>query len=220
MNAPTYVDYGGDTSSYTPAQLNVAFVQAELGAERYLQTYMQPTNVTGVYVYPMQANDRRLYLGVNYVRQVYNAVPLMEYPYDTTLETNVNGYAFILDAERGIIDLRLKNIYYRYRWQGSPYQVQVAFNAGLDPSLKQDPNLLAALKALTDMWLMQNFDPSNFAGGIGDPGIQSWSSLDYNESRVGTSLKSTMFGNSPQANMIVRLLRPFRKYKAMHLPRT
>lgn len=211
----TFIQYGGQTGSYTTAQLNAALVQAELMVEKYLGTYLCSTTVTGSYPWPTQTYDWRMRLGVNYLQNVDLVTPQHEYYCDQTL-VDGQGYAFIKHAETGVVDLRLNYWPSCSCWAGYGrlYMVRIVYTAGFP--YQGDPMMLTALTQLGNWFLTYLFNPDGFESEAGG-GVQSWSSLDYSESRA--KLYDTIFGNSPTANAIARLLKVHKRKPAMALGR-
>lgn len=212
LTIPLFVTYGGQPGAYSAAQQNIAITQAELMVENYLSTYLVSTTVTGSFPWPMQTYDWRMRVGCNYLISIGSVVPQIE-DNNTSVYLTGTGYAFIRDFNTGVIDLRVNTL--ACNAVGAAYMVQLVYTAGLN--MPNDPNLLLVLTLLTQWYLTAMFDGDNFGGGQGDPAVISWSSLDYSQS--GQKLLDTFFGSSPMANMITRLLKPYKQKPAMALGR-
>jgi len=93
-------------------------------------------------------------------------------------------------------------------------QVRVVATYGLSTGTASDARLQMALVTAADLALQQMIDPYGADGGAGDPGIKSFSSLSYSETRSDGSYKMTAFGDSARANYAARMLSNFKYHRA------
>ena len=217
----TFVQYGGQTGTSTVAQRTAAYAMAEGLAAQEIGTYPSPTTVTGTYSWPPLGQPLKLehdrLTGVASVTAIHEAGCDCA---DDSVE--LEGCAWILDADNGVVDLRqCGNTLKAYcagcctcegsAWgYGLPKQVRIVYTAGLPSGAASDPRLLMGLVTGADLMLQQMIDPSGAEGGPGDPGVQQYSTQGYSEQR--TKLRETAFGYSARANYAAKMLRHF-KYK-------
>lgn len=216
-----YVAYGGATGTATSAQLQAAFAMAESQAQQYIGTFLTPTTVTGTYSWPPLGQPLELpYTHVSSVQSVIGIHDAGCNCADDSIE--LSGCAWILDGDGGIISVEecgntIKASCSGCRCWGyrqSAFQARVVFVAGLPTSAASDPRLLQGLTIAAQMALNQMIDPMNAEGGAGNPGIQSFRSLTYSETRAESSYKHTAFGASALANYVADMLEVFRYNRA------
>jgi hypothetical protein len=209
-----FVQYGGTTGTATSAQIQAALAMAEGLAAQEIGTFPSPTTVTGTYSWPPQGQPLKLehdrLVSVSSVTAIHEAGCDCA---DDAVE--LEGCAWILDADNGVVDLRQCGNAVQAQCAGCscsgfPYQVRVVYTAGLPAGAASDPRLLMGLVTGADLMLQQMTDPAGAEGGPGDPGVQRYSTQGYSEER--TKLKETAFGSSARANYAAKMLRHF-KYK-------
>jgi hypothetical protein len=199
---------------------------AEGFAVQEIGTFLSPTTVTGTYTWPPM--DQPLQLEHTHLNSVGNVTAVHDAGCDCRDDaTEIEGCAWILDQDGGTVSLRECNntakancsgcICGNPRYDTRPLQVQIAYTAGLPASAASDPRLLMGLVTAADLALQQIIDPAGAEGGAGDPGVKSFRSLSYSETRADGSTRMTAFGNSPRANYAARMLRAFKYYRAMKL---
>jgi len=205
LTEAVYATYNGWSGSASPEQLEAAFVMSEENATAELGSYLLPTTTTGTATLPIL--DQVLVLPYGHVSSVA-AVRVVAHQYGQCEDVFTAGVscAYILDEYAGIISLRGLGSICPCAYQGPPpYRVELVFTSGL-PAGKavSTPNILHALTIAAQLALEQIIDPAAAEGGPGDPGVQAWRSLGYQEQR--TPLRDTAFGSSPRANYAARLL--------------
>jgi len=216
-----FVAYGGATGTTTAAQREAAYDIAESQAAEEVGTFLQPTDVTGTYSWPIIFGIP-LQLPYTYLNSVASVTSIHEAGCDCADDSiELEGCAWIKDAPGGLVDLRecgntLKASCSGCRcggvgWAGA-YQARIVYNAGLPASAASDSVILMALTVAARLALEQITDPEAAAGGAGDPGIKSFRSLTYSETRAESSYKNTAFGSSAKANYAANLLKVY-KYK-------
>lgn len=232
MNDTIAEDYGMFVTGLptgTATQRTAAYTIAEQQAMRFFGTYLEPTTITGTSPWPM--GTTRVQLPVRRLRSVGSVVAIHEAGCDCETDSyEISGCAWVRDYDLGVIDLRSCGStigggaatcncagaqgYGRYGRR--PYLLRVAATFGFDSGLlASDYTVLLALTVLSRMHFRQIVDPSGAEGGPGDPGLSSVSEKGYSESRMG--LKDTIFGSTPEANMVYRLLKgsPYRPQRVL-----
>lgn len=198
LNDSIFVQYGGQTGTFSSAQRSAAYLIAEQQATTYLNTFLLPTTVTGTWGY-----GARVVTDYGYVSQVKAVNILSKDSYtECTLQTD-SGCVFIWEDTFGYLDVGCILNYCNCGNYLVPYQIQVAYTAGLPTGVANQPAMLLALTMAAQISLNEMIFPSQNEG-TGDIGIQEFSSLDYSEKRV--ALKRTAFGNSAKANKVAQLL--------------
>ena len=210
-----FTQYGGLTGTSTVPQRQAAYTIAEGLAAEEINTFVGITRVTGTYSWPPMGQP--LQLEKDRVAGIVSVTAVLDAGCDCAQDAiELSGCAWVKDAAAGIIDVRqcgdtLKascaSCYSRY---SSPYQARVVFEAGLPTGTWADPRLLMGLTTAAIIALDQMIDPESGEGGAGEPGVKSFSSLSYSETRVDSSYGMTAFGNSARANLAARMLRPFK----------
>jgi hypothetical protein len=198
LNDSIFIQYGGTTGSFTAAQRSAAYLIAEKQATKHVGTFLLPTTVTGTFSY-----SPRIVTDYGYVSQVYSVNIISKDNFtECTLQQN-SGCVFIWEDTFGYLDVGCLMSYCHCNKWIVPYQVQLAYQAGLPTGVASQPDILLALTMAATISLNEMVFPSQNEG-VGDVGIEQFSSLDYSEKRK--ALKNTSFGNSARANKIASLL--------------
>lgn len=194
-----FVQYGGQTGTFTSAQRQAAYLTAEMQATQYIGTFLLPTIVTGTYGYA----GRFVTTDYGYVHRII-AVTILSKDSATacTLQED-SSCAFIWDDTFGYLDARClsagacncNNILV-------PYQYRIAYEAGLPTGTANQPTVLLGLTMAAQIVLNEMAYPSANES-TGDIGVTEFSSQQYSEKR--NKLKHTAFGNSAKANYIAHL---------------
>ena len=216
LNDTIFVNNGGALGSFTTAQRNASYQLAEMQVTAYIGTLLLPVIVTGTY--PFQ-NKARLATDYGYVQRLLSVnILTRENASDCSLTSN-DGCGYIYDDTYGYVDFRrLSSVCgCGWGWWGSPYpayvvynvpyQIQIAYEAGLPTGTANQPGILEALTILAKIDL--NEKSPGLVGvneGVGDVGIQKFKSLEYFEERGKHSLVKTALGESAQAMRAKRLL--------------
>jgi hypothetical protein len=190
--------YGGQLDQFSPGQRTAAYLIAETQAASYVGTLLLPTVITGTWGY-----SPNIVTDYGYVSQIFSVNFLtIDSPTATVLTSN-SGYAFIFNDTYGYVDVFGLLGYCGCAGGGIPYQVQVAYQAGLPTGVATQPAFLLALTMAAQLSLNEMIFPSQNES-TGDIGIESYSSLDYSEKRV--KARRTVFGTSAKAEKIANLL--------------
>ena len=220
-----FTAYGGQTGTSTAAQRTAAYAIAESQAVEQIGTFVSPTVVTGTYSWPPLGQPLQLpYTHLNSVTSVTAVHDAGCDCLDDAIE--LSGCAWVLDFDGATLDLRECGDTLRASCSGcncgsaygaGPLQARIVYTAGLPSGAANDPRLLMGLVTIADMALQQIIDPGNAPGGAGNPGIKSFSSLSYSETRSDGSQKMTIFGDSARANYAAQMLSNFKYTRAMKL---
>jgi hypothetical protein len=213
--------YGGKgTGSFTSAQLQIAYQQAEQQTVAYIGTFLLPTIVTGTFV-TVQTATQRIATDYGYVNRILDVVVKTEkITYSGGCELiNSRGGAFIYEDTFGYVDVyKLQTIYginynpYPYGGympisSNTPYQFQIVYEAGLPTGTSTLPMMLQAMTMAAQIHLNEMFPGVvGMNEGTGDVGIQEFESFGYRERRTAHSLRRTAFGNSAVANKVASLI--------------
>lgn len=206
-----YTEYGGNIDTSTEGQRNAAYVIAEKKMTEHIGTFLLPTIVTGTYQWP---GGNPLVLPYSYINSISSVTVLSpENCYQDCDIDESDGCVFVRNDTYGYVDVRkiasycgCSNSY------GYPYQVRIAYKAGLPTGTANMPDMLLALKTVAEIELNAMIDP--YANeGAWNVGIEEFSNQDYREKR--TKLKNTVFGNSAAANYAASLVSGYRRMRAL-----
>jgi hypothetical protein len=196
-------------------------------AAQEIGTFVSPTVVTGTYSWPPL--NQPLVLEHSHLSAVASVYGIHDAGCDCADDSiEIEGCAWILDGDAGYVSLRecgntvkASCSGCRCSWSNNfgtgPLQVRIVYTAGLPTEAADDPRLLMGLVTVADLALEQIIDPAAAEGGAGDPGIKSFSSLSYSETRADGSFRSSAFGNSARANYAANMLRVFKYKRALKL---
>jgi hypothetical protein len=198
LNDSIFVENGGQTGSFTATQRSNAYRIAEQQATNYLGTFLLPTIVTGTW-----GQSPRIVTDYGYVHQVYAVNFLSKNNLQSCTLQSDAGCVFVWEDTYGYLDVSCLINYCNCAGLVIPYQVQVAYQAGLPTGVANQPAVLLALTMAAQISLNEMIFPSQNET-TGDVGVEAFSSLDYSEKR--TKLGRTAFGNSAKAQKIAQLL--------------
>lgn len=198
LNDSIFIEYGGQTGSFTAAQRQNAYRIAEQQATNYIGAPLLPVVVTGTWGYAP-----RIVTDWGYVHQVFSTQILgVGYSSTCSLYTG-SACSYIAEDTFGYIDISCLVQYCNCVGLVVPYQVQIAYQAGLPTGLASQPPFLLALTMAAQISLNEMTFPSQNES-TGDIGVESYSSLDYSEKRV--KMRRTAFGTSAKAEKIANLI--------------
>lgn len=206
LNNQTYIDYGGQTGTFSNTQLQSSYWLAEMEVSAYIGTLLLPTIVSGTFPYQ---HSSRLKMDYGYVSEILSvSVLTKESPSSCDLTTK-DGCGYIYHDIFGYIDFkRVSGICScSWWWLGSPYplytigypvyQISVAYKAGLPTGTANQPGILEALTILAQIDLNEK-QPGN-AGSNESPGdapLTRFRSIDYAEGRKISMFIRTNMGQS------------------------
>lgn len=216
LNDSIFVEYGGKSGTFSQTQRNASYLIAEMQVTNYIGTFLLPTIVTGTYPY---MGKNRIPTDYGYVSQLLN-VNVKSKGFLSTDCSLVDNKAcgYIYDDTYGYIDFKqvalICGLSLWGTWGGSaivvpniPYQIDIAYQAGLPTGTANQPPVLEALTILAQIDLNEK-DPGN-AGineATGDVGVQDFRSLDYKETRAAHALIKTALGDSAKSQRAKKLL--------------
>ena len=208
LSDTVFSNYGQDPLKGTSGQRKAAFIIAEKFVWSDIDTFLKPTNVTGTFHYIGQHSVLLDYAYVNQVHWV-RFIDTEENIYWTITGTD-NVYVQIRDDIYGIVDLDwvVANCGGCHTHSPSPYQIEIAYNAGLQTGTSMQPDHLLALATYADIILNEIVGHGNEAPG--DARIDQFSNQSYSEVR---RLKNTTFGGSPRANFVSKLFQDLRVHR-------
>ncbi len=203
--------YGGKGSgTFSSAQLNIAFQQAEHQATAYIGTFLLPTIVTGTYS-TVPTFTQRIATDYGYVNRILDvSIKTQKINYSSGAELlSSSGAAFIYDDTFGYVDVyRLQSICGCPSTSNYPYQYQITYEAGLPTGTATLPLMLQALTMAAQIHLNEMYPGIvGMNEGVGDVGIQEFESFTYRERRTAHSLVKSAFGGSAQATRIANLIK-------------
>ena len=213
-----YIDYGGQTGSFTNSQLQSSYWLAEMQVSAYLGTLLLPTIVTGTYPF---MSKFRLGTDYGYVSRLLSVNILTRTQANTCELTPNDGCGYIYEDTFGYVDFkRLASVCGCCNlgwWQGSPYplygvserpyQIQIAYEAGLPTGTANQPGILEALTILAQIDL--NEKVPGLVGmneSPGDAPLTRFRSIDYAEGRKISMFIRTNLGQSSKAMRAKMLL--------------
>ncbi len=201
LNDNIFVEFGGQTGSYSVSQRQLAYRIAEQQATTFINAPLLPTVITGTFGY-----QPRIVTDYGYVNRVL-AVNILSRDNWTncTLQSN-NGCVFIWDDTFGYLDVSCVTNYCGCGYLPAPSQVQVVYEAGLSTGVASQPAILLALTMAATISLHEMVFPSANES-TGDIGLKEFTSMGYSgysEKRVGTTPNA--FGNSAKAYKIGQLI--------------
>lgn len=198
LNDQIFTQYGGQTGTFTAAQRTAAYVISEKQTTNFLNTFLLPTVITGTWGYA-----GRIVTDYGYVNEIYSVSILSKNNLNTCSLQTDSACVFVWDDTYGYLDVGclLSNCSCSIT---VPFQVQVAYQAGLPTGVATQPDMLLGMVMAATISLNEMIFPSQNEG-TGDIGIEEFSSLDYREKRK--NLVNTEFGNSARANKITQLIR-------------
>lgn len=198
LNDQVFVQNGGQTGTFTSAQRQAAYVIAEQQMTSHIGTFLLPTIVTGTFPY-----QQRITTDYGYVHQVYSVSILSQDLRSTACNLHSSSACVNIWSDTfAYLDLGCISLACDC-YVSVPYQIQVAYQAGLPTGVASQPAMLLALTMAAQISLNEMAYPSQNEG-TGDIGIEEFSSLGYREKRV--KLVRNAFGSSAKANKIGQLV--------------
>ena len=220
LDDATFALYGGKIGSFSSAQLQIAYQMAEQQTTAYIGTFLLPTIVTGTFT-TVQTTTQRIATDYGYVSRILDVIVKTEkITYSGGCELlSSRGGAFIYEDTFGYIDVyKLQTIYginynpYPYGGympisSNTPYQFEIAYEAGLPTGTATLPMVLQAMTLAAQIHLNEMFPGVvGMNEAVGDAGVQEFQSFRYRERRTAHALRRTAFGGSAQASRIASLL--------------
>lgn len=210
--------YGGvGTGTFSQAQLQSSYLLAEMQVTEYIGTFLLPTTVTGTYPFMYQT---RLATDYGYVSQLLSVTLLTKTPGSNTCDlTRNDGCGYIYQDTFGYIDFKclLSTCRCGVPWWGGqmvpaiaaqlPYQIELAYVAGLPTGTANQPGIMQALTILAQTDLNEKFPGAVGANeSLGAVGIQKFDALDYHEERAQHALIKTALGDDAKSQRAKKLI--------------
>lgn len=215
LNDANYSLYGGQgTGSFASAILQNAYMMAEIQVTNYIGAPLLPITITGTYPFMHQS---RLATDYGYVQQLLSvSVQTRQNCPDCDLTAN-NGCGYVYQDTFGYVDFRQLASVCGWSWWGypsspyilsyAPYQIQLAYIAGLPTGTATQPSIMRALTIVAQANLNDMFP--GVVGqneSVGMVGVQSFKSLDYSEERAAHALVKTALGDDAQSQRAKKLI--------------
>lgn len=205
MTDEIFSQYGGNTGTASVALRQIAYQIAESAVYYDLDTPLQLTTFTGVFVY----DSSQIVLDHAYV----NRVLLTQYLDDNddvyhSVTGTGNDWVRMIDADLGVLEISpYPYLSCQSRFRSNPFKVSVVYVAGLSSGTSYDPRILLALTSYSKVQINEMIGYGN--EGPGDVGITEFKALEYSEKRM--PMLRTGYGNSSIAQYIHKLLGPYRQ---------
>lgn len=201
-----FLQYGGLTGTSTVADRQVAYFLSEQAVSTYIDTLLVNTRVTGTY--QLRVN-RPVVLDYTYVWGIAGVTIWSRDRNSSCTMTSTSSCAYLRDGQYGIVDVRLVgscgcSSFY------DPYQIEIAFDAGLPSGTAWSPTTLRALAVQAQIELNE-LEVISQNEGPGDVGITEYRNQEYMEKRA--EVIRTSLGNSPLSAYVARLLRPLVRHR-------
>lgn len=215
LNDAIFAAYGGQgTGTFSNATLQAAYLMAETQVTNYIGTPLLPVTVTGTFPFMHQS---RLATDYGYVQQILSVGVLTRQGCNDCGLTSNDGCAYVYQDTFGYVDFRQLATVCGWSWWGypyspyilnyAPYQVQLAYIAGLPTGTATHPNILRALTIVAQTNLNDMFP--GMVGqneSVGAVGIQEFRALDYFEKRAEHALIKTALGDDAQSQRAKKLI--------------
>lgn len=205
-----FIDNGGQTGTFTNTQLQSSYWLAEMMVTAYLGTPLLPTILTGTYPF---THTFRLATDYGYVSQIFSVNILTRESANTCELKSNDGCAYIYEDTFGYVDFkRLSSVcsacnwnwwmgspYPMYLSNNTPYQIQLAYQAGLPTGTANMPTVLEALSILAQIDLNEKMPGLvGMNESPGDAPLTRFRSIDYAEGRKINMFIKTNMGQSPK----------------------
>jgi hypothetical protein len=215
LNDIVFSQQGGQgTGTFASAILQDSYLTAEIQVTNYLGTPLLPITMTGTYPFMHQ---QRIVTDFGYVQQILSVgIQTRQNCQDCGLTIN-EGCGYIYQDTYGYIDFRQLASICGWSWWGypfapyvvsyQPYEIQVAYVAGLPSGTANLPPVLRALTILAQVDLNDKFP--GLVGqneSVGAVGIQEYKALDYSERRADHALIKTALGDDAMSQRAKKLL--------------
>jgi hypothetical protein len=211
MTDTIFTTYGGSKDYTSSAQRTLAYWLAEQKASQDLHTFLLPTMITGSYHYKSRIELEHTYLRsvarVDYINAKGDV-------YWSVTGTN-NWYVSIWNSDYGRIDVSefLSYCGCVSPHGGNPYELRIAYEAGLPTGVANHPDILLGLTIYSEIVLNEITGFGNESPG--NASIESFKNQQYFEKRRG--LFNTVFGGSPRSLFVYNLFSRLRKRKHVGL---
>lgn len=215
LNDVSFSLYGGQgTGTFPSAVLQNAYLMAEIQATAYIGAPLLPVTVTGTFPFMHQS---RIATDYGYVQQLLSVNVLTQQNCSNCSLTSNNGCGYVYSDTFGYVDFRQLASICGWSWWGypyspyvlsyAPYQIQLAYTAGLPTGTATQPGIMRALTIIAQANLNDMF-PGMVGNNesVGMVGVQEFRSLDYFEKRTEHALVKTALGDDAQSQRAKKLI--------------
>jgi hypothetical protein len=201
----------------TVSQRQNSYVIAESRMIEQIGTFLLPTTVTGTFMWPQSSQP--IVLPHRFLTSIDRLV-IQSFEGECNCDLTQNAGCGLIRNGIGYIDARVTEFaatsYCSCGGGGWLYQAQVTYTAGLPTgTAANDTRLHNALAIVAYEALTQMVEPGLGAGGPGNPGVTSFSTMGYSETFNKESLQKTKLGNSALANYAASLVSHYKKKRAL-----
>jgi hypothetical protein len=215
LNDAVYSLYGGQgTGTFPSAVLQSSYLLAEMQVTNYIGTFLLPTILTGTFPFMHQS---RIITDYGYVSQLLNVNVLTKTACNSCTLTNNDACGYIYEGTFGYIDFRRLAMTCGWSWWGypyspyilaeAPYQIEIAYVAGLPTGTATQPGILEAITILASVDLNEKFPGAvGINESVGAVGIQEFKSMDYWEKRAEHALVKTALGDDARSQRAKKLI--------------
>lgn len=210
-----FAAYGGQgTGTFANTTLQAAYLMAETQVTTYIGTPLLSVTVTGTFPFQHQA---RIATDYGYVQQLLSVSILTKQNCNDCSLTANDGCGYVYQDTFGYVDFRQLASVCGWGWWGyptspyistyAPYQIQLAYTAGLPTGTASHPNILRALTIIAQTNLNDMFP--GLVGqneSVGAIGIQEYRALDYFEKRAEHALIKTALGDDAMSQRAKKLI--------------
>lgn len=218
MNDAVFSLYGGlGTGSFSSQILQSSYLLAEMQVSEYLGTFLLPTTVTGTYPFMHQT---RIATEWGYVSQLLNVSILTRQSCNDCSLTANDGCGYVYQDTFGYVDFKRLSSICGWSWWGfpyapyvmsyEPYQIQLAYTAGLPTGTATQPGILRALTIVAQINLDDTFPGvvgvNESVGAIGIQDFKAGGISGYSETRAKDALVKTALGDDAKSQRAKKLL--------------
>jgi hypothetical protein len=199
LNDNVFTEYGGIIGESNNAQRQAAYLIAEQQMVSHIGTLLLPEDITTTA--PYNVKMKYFVTDYGYVNRLYGARvvnPWGETKWDIsgtgnymTVSDDTYGYLYVVDWMT------------RCQCYEEPLTIEFSYNAGLPTGVASQPGMLLALTMAAQINLNE-FAVVSANEGVGNVGIEEFSSLEYREKRK--PWKNTSFGASAKSARVAQLV--------------
>lgn len=206
-----FVLYGGQTGTSSPMQREIAYTLAEEQMVEHIGAYLVPTTITGTHFW---RGKGPVELDYGWIRQVHRVTISSVDWADCCNIVDVTGCYAVRNSQYGYLDVA-----YILNCAGCtqiiglpPYQIEVVYETGFATGTYTAKSMLQALTLAAQINLNE-IDISLSNESTADVGVEFFINQGYHERR--RKVPNTVFGNSPIAGRIARMVNKFRARPAI-----
>jgi len=205
LNDSVFVQNGGLTGTFSSAQLQSSYWLAEMQVSSYIGTLLLPTIVTGTYGY---MGTHRIATDYGYVSQILSInIKSKQAGINCIFQSN-SGCAFIWNDTFGYVDFRQATSICGCGYSSNfPYQIQLAYEAGLPTGTANQPGIVKALAIVAQINLNEEYPGTvGVNESVGAIGVQQFKAQEYFEKRAEHALIKTALGDDAKSQRARKLI--------------